>query len=230
MWTNTFYAGSGLGVFDYSDSVVTPYIGGSWTTNEYVESEIDGFNYNSTGAYALLLFQYGNGWSARAGISYANDRSTEKDTEDYKEFHPNIGIMKSYSINDSATAIFDATIGRHLSESFVIEGLTSGTKTASEKELSNTEYAASYAVNYNWNDLLITPKYRISYKDYDKGLNDGRSDLSHDISLKAAYQITEAFKLSVFYSYSSRSSDGTSISYDYKSFDTGAGLGLSARF
>jgi len=230
MWTNTFYAGSGLGVFDYSDSVVTPYIGGSWTTNEYVESEIDGFNYNSTGAYALLLFQYGNGWSARAGISYANDRSTEKDTEDYKEFHPNIGIMKSYSINDSATAIFDATIGRHLSESFVIEGLTSGTKTASEKELSNTEYAASYAVNYNWNDLLITPKYRISFKDYDKGLNDGRSDLSHDISLKAAYQITEAFKLSVFYSYSTRSSDGTSISYDYKSFDTGAGLGLSARF
>tara|TARA_B100002019_G_scaffold32471_1_gene26395 strand:+ start:2784 stop:3782 length:999 start_codon:yes stop_codon:yes gene_type:complete len=230
MWTNTFYAGAGLGVFDYSDSVVTPYIGGSWTSNEYVESEIDSFNYNSTGAYALLLFQYGNGWSARAGISYANDRSADNDTEDYKEFQPNLGVMKSYTINDSATAIFDATIGRHLAESFVIAGLTDGGKTASEKELSNTEYALSYTVNYSFNDILISPKYRISYKDYDKGLNDGRSDLSHDISLKAAYPITDSFKLSVFYSYSTRSSDGTTISYDYKSYDTGAGLGLNARF
>ena len=230
MWTNTFYAGAGLGVFDYSDSVVTPYIGGSWTSNEYVESEIDSFNYNSTGAYALLLFQYGNGWSARAGISYANDRSADNDTEDYKEFQPSIGVMKSYTINDSATAIFDATVGRHLAESFVIAGLTDGAKTASDKELSNTEYALSYAVNYSWNDILITPKYRISYKDYDKGLNDGRSDLSHDLSLKAAYSITDSFKLSLFYSYSTRSSDGTTISYDYKSYDTGAGLGLNARF
>jgi hypothetical protein len=230
MWTNTFYAGSGLGVFDYADSVVTPYIGASWTSNEYVESEIDSFNYNSTGAYALLLFQYGNGWSARAGVSYANDRSADNDTEDYKEFHPNIGVMKSYTINDSATAIFDATIGRHLSESFVIAGLTDGAKTASEKELSNTEYALSYAVNYSWNNVTITPKYRISLKDYDKGLNDGRSDLSHDLSLKAAYPITDSFKLSLFYSYSTRSSDGTSVSYDYKSFDAGAGLGINARF
>ena len=230
MWTNTFYTGAGLGVFEYSDSVVTPYIGGSWTINEYVESEIDSFNYNSTGAYALLLFQYGNGWSARAGVSYANDRSTENDTEDYKEFQPSIGIMKSYTINDSATAIFDATIGRHLSESFVITGLTDGAKTASEKELSNTEYALSYSVNYSWNEILISPKYRISYKDYDKGLNDGRSDLSNDISLKAAYPITDSFKLSLFYSYSTRTADGTSISYDYKSFDTGAGLGINARF
>jgi len=230
MWTNTFYAGSGLGVFDYADSVVTPYIGASWTSNEYVESEIDSFNYNSTGAYALLLFQYGNGWSARAGISYANDRSADNDTEDYKEFQPNIGVMKSYTINDSATAIFDATIGRHLAESFVIAGLTDGAKTASEKELSNTEYALSYAVNYSWNDVTITPKYRISYKDYDKGLNDGRSDLSHDLTLKAAYPITDSFKLSLFYSYSTRSSNGTSVTYDYKSYDAGAGLGINARF
>lgn len=230
MWTNTFYAGAGLGVFDYADSVVTPYIGASWTSNEYVESEIDSFNYNSTGAYALLLFQYGNGWSARAGVSYANDRSADNDTEDYKEFQPNIGLMKSYTINDSSTAIFDATVGRHLAESFVITGLTDGAKTASDKELSNTEFALSYAVNYSWNDLLVTPKYRVSYKDYDKGLNDGRSDLSHDISLKAAYSISDSLKLSVFYSYSTRSTDGTTISYDYKSFDTGAGLGLNARF
>ena len=61
-------------------------IGGSWTTNEYVEGELEQFNYNSTSAYVLLLAQYGNGWSTRIGLSYANDRSTDNDTEDCRDY------------------------------------------------------------------------------------------------------------------------------------------------
>ena len=180
MWTNTFFAGAGLGVFDAENSVITPYIGASWTINDYIEGGLDKFNYNSTGAYALLLAQFGNGWSVRAGVNYSSDRSSEKDTEDYKEYYPNIGVLKSHSVNESTTAIFDASIGMHNAESFVITGLTDGSKTASEEELSNLEYAASYALNYNVGNLVVTPKYRISYKTYDEGLNDGSDDLSHD--------------------------------------------------
>ena len=41
--------------------LLTPYIGGSWTTNDNeVEGELEQFNYNSTSAYVLLLAQYGN--------------------------------------------------------------------------------------------------------------------------------------------------------------------------
>ena len=230
MWTNTFFAGAGLGVFDAENSVITPYIGASWTINDYIEGGLDKFNYNSTGAYALLLAQFGNGWSVRAGVSYSSDSSSENDTEDYKEYHPNIGVLKSYSVNESTTAIFDASIGMHSAESFVITGLTDGSKTASEKELSNIEYAASYALNYNVWNLVVTPKYRISYRAYDEGLNDGRDDLSHDASLKIDYPIADSLKLSFFYSYSKRNSDGTTLNYDYKSYDAGFGLGLNARF
>ena len=60
--------------------ILTPYIGGSWTINDYVEGELSKFNYNSTSAYALLLAQFGNGWSARVGYNYAMDRSTYLDT------------------------------------------------------------------------------------------------------------------------------------------------------
>jgi len=230
MWTNTFFGGAGLGVYDLTDAVITPYIGASWTSNDYIKGGLDTFNYNSTGAYALLLAQYSNGWSARVGITYSNDRSTENDTEDYMEFHPNIGIMKTHSINDSTNGIIDLSIGRHNSESFVITGLKEGTKTASEKELSNTEFAASYSIIYSLSKFEITPKYRASFRTYDKGLNDGRDDLSQDISLKVDYPISDSFKLSLFSSYTKRTSDGTSVNYDFKSYDGGLGLGLNARF
>ena len=39
MWTNTFYGGAGLGIIETDESVITPYIGASWTANDYIESE-----------------------------------------------------------------------------------------------------------------------------------------------------------------------------------------------
>jgi hypothetical protein len=230
MWTNTFYSGAGLGVFDLTDSVVTPYIGASWTINEYVKSDLESFNYNSTNAYALLLFQLGNGWAFRAGSSYANDRSANFDTEDYKEFFPNISAMRSFSISDETSATFDLTFGKHIAESFVMNVYDSKGNRSDKKELSNFDTAASISISHKFGDALITPKYRISFKSYDKGLNKDREDLSHDLGIKLDYPVTEAFKASLFYSFSTRSSDGTDISYDYKSYDAGLGLGLNARF
>ena len=230
MWTNTFYAGAGLGVFDLTDSVVTPYIGGSWTLNEYGESNLEAFNYNSTNAYALLLFQFGNGWAVRAGSSYANDRSADKDTEDYKEFFPNAAVMKTYSLNDDTTASFDLSFGKHLAESFFLNVTDNKGNTSNEKELSNYETAASLSLSHQYGAFLLSPKYRISFKSYDEGLNVDREDLSHDLGLKVDYPLSDAFKASLFYSYSTRSTDGTEISYDYKSYDAGLGLVINARF
>jgi len=225
MWTNTFYGGSGLGVYDMTDYVLTPYVGGSWTLNDYVESGLETFNYNSTGAYALLLAQFSNGWSCRAGVSYSNDRSTEFDTEDFKEFYPNLGIMKAYNISDNLSSVFDASIGRHNAETFSL-----GIAGTSEKELSNTEIAASYALTYNWESLILIPKYKISYKDYDKGINNGRTDTTHDLSLRADYLLGESLKLSAFYSYSNRNAKDAQLPSDYESYDAGVGLGINARF
>tara|TARA_B110000305_G_C19419721_1_gene630161 strand:+ start:405 stop:1403 length:999 start_codon:yes stop_codon:yes gene_type:complete len=225
MWTNTFFAGSGLGVFETGDAVITPYIGASWTINDYIEGGLDAFNYNSAGAYALLLTQFGNGWSVRAGVSYSADSSTVNDTEDYKEYYPNIGVLKSTVLNDSTTGIFDASIGSHNAESDTL-GLT----TSDIKELSSIEYAASYALNYEIFKFVIIPKYRISYKTYSKGTNNGRDDLSHDAGIKIDYPIADSLKISAYYDYSNRNSNVSIPNYDYKSYDFGISIGLNARF
>jgi hypothetical protein len=225
MWTNTFFTGAGLGVFDADDAIITPYVGVSYTINDYVKSELSRFNYNSTGAYALLLAQFGNGWSIRAGVSYSMDRSSEMDTEDYMEIYPNMGVLKSFVINDSTSAIFDASIGSHQAK---IQELPLGD--SHEEELSNIEYAASYAINYELMSFTIIPKYKISYKVYDEGLNKDRDDMIHDLNFKIEYPLSDSLKISTFYDYSTRNTDGTQDNQDFKSYDYGIVLGLNARF
>jgi hypothetical protein len=225
MWTNAFFAGAGLGVIETDSSVITPYVGASWTINDYIQGGLDTLNYNSSGAYALLLAQYGNGWSARAGINYASDASTENDTEDYSEFFPNIGVMKAYALTDSTLGIFNASAGKHITSSFdIFKGIDAGT-------LDNWEISSSYGLKWNASqNLSFAPQYRLSYKLYDEGTNKERDDLTNAVSLRIAYQLGSSVTLDLSTSYSKRTTSGVPIDLDFKNLDTGGGLSLNARF
>ena len=223
MWTNTFYTGAGLGVFDMDSYILTPYIGGSWTINDYVEGELSKFNYNSTSAYALLLAQFGNGWSARVGYNYAMDRSTDLDTEDYNDLSPNLGLMKAHSISPETTGIFDISVSTHETEAFVLPGQDEG-------KLNNNELSVSYGLKHIYGPFTISPKYRLSFKQYDTDDNDGRDDTTHNLNLKIDYDLAQSLKLTAFGGYSKRTSSGTVVNYDYESYDAGAAIGLTARF
>jgi hypothetical protein len=226
MWTNTFFAGAGLGVIETDSSVITPYIGGSWTINDYIKGELSPFNYNSSGAYALLMAQYGNGWSTRAGVSYASDRSTENDTEDYKEFFPSIGVMKAYSLSDATLGIFDASVGKHITDSL-------GLGTDPTSVLDNWEMSASYGLRWRPSEKLsFGPQYRLSYKIYDDGSNKDRDDLTNMVSWRIAYELSTSVTLDLSTAYTNRDTSGveSGVDLDFENVDTGAGLSLNARF
>ncbi len=227
MWTNTFFGGAGLGVYDADYAVVTPYVGAGWTINDYIEGKLGKFNYNSTSAYALLLAQYENGWSLRVGVNYASDRSTDNDTEDYSDISPSVGALKAYSVNENILGIFDAALSTHNTDSVFLPGL--GGADAPSK-LDNTEAYASYGLVYTMNQFVISPKYKAIYKKYDSGLNDGRKDVIHNLTLKVEREISESIKLTAFGGYTKRNSSGVNTSYDYSSYDAGVGLGLMSRF
>ena len=223
MWTNTFFAGSGLGAIESDSAVITPYAGASWTINDYVKGDLSKFNYNSTGAYILLLAQYGSGWSSRTGINYASDSSTEYDTEDYSEYFPNVGLMKASSLGDSTLGIFDVSAGKHISKSVGLAGNP-------DSILDNWEIAGSYGLNWRPSERLsFAPQYRLSYKIYDEGSNSDRDDLTNMISLRIGYKLASSVSLDLSTAYTKRSTSGVS-NLDFKNLDAGAGLSLNARF
>ena len=222
MWTNTFFGGAGLGVFDIDDAVITPYIGGSYSINDYLETAVQELelNYNSTNAYALLLAQFSSGWSGRIGVSYAMDKNTESDTEEYSEFFPNIGIMKSHTLSSETVSIFDAYVGKHASTS----------NQNPEDSLDNFEVTASYGLIHRQGAFIIKPKYLLSYKSYDNGENSNREDLTHNLSVKVEYPLADSLSLSLFSGYTIRETSGYELGGDYENFDGGLGLTLNSRF
>ena len=231
MWTNTFFGGAGLGVFDFDDAIVTPYIGGSYAINDYLEDNLDilKLNYNSTSAYALLLAQHSSGWSGRVGVSYAMDRSTEFDTEDYSEYFPNIGVMKTYALSSDTVGIFDAYVGIHLSTIAAVDAPGTANDIP-EDNLDTLEFAVSYGLRHSIGDITLFPKYLLSHKSFRNGQNSSRDDLTHILSIKADYPLADSLVISGFTGYTIRDSSGTTVNNDYENLDGGVGITLTSRF
>jgi len=235
VWKNSFQGQAKLGVYDLGNSVLTPFIGGAWTMTDFtyknendVIKDLSDLNFNSTTAYLLFLLQHESGWAFRAGVMYANDRSTENDTEDYMEYYPSLGVTKAYSHGDSILGVFDASLGVHLGS---IEDIDLDKTAHTDDELDHFDVTGSYSLIYTFDNFSLKPAYSISYRDYSNGFNKDREDILHHISLHVDYPISESFELSVFSDYSKRESSGVHENlYEFKKFSIGTGLSLTANF
>lgn len=235
MFINTVFAGASFEPVEAEDAVITPYVGTSYTMTSYEEGGLGALDYKSTSAYAMLLAQHANGWAYRIGISYAMDKSKANKNETYKEFYPNIGAMKMYSLSDQLIGILDLSGGLHMSDSVPnMFGPFSSTG-----ELDNLDATASYGLRYVYENFVFSPRYSLTYKDYTEGsesVNNGRNDLIQSVSLKIDYPINQNVKASLFGGYSSRNSSGGVLQdagvmdYDFESADGGISLGLYVTF
>jgi len=222
IWQNSFFGGASLSPIDTDSAVVTPVFGGSWTMSDYLNDNLSSLNDYATSAYALLMVQHETGIGFRGGVSYANVRNNDSDTEDYSEFYPNIGAMKTYGLGPDTLAIVDISGGFHLTNSDSLLG-------SNTESLNNWDASLSYSLRHLYQDFVITPGYRIGYKRFteDNTVNDGRKDVTHTLSIKVDYPIIDNVKLSASSSYTRRNSN---ISSDYKSLDAGANIGINVSF
>jgi len=226
VWRNTFYGGAGLGVYDMDTYILTPYVGGSWSVVDYLKSDelLEAQNYNSTSAYVLLLAQFENGWSAKAGVRYGNDRTTQNDQEVFKEFYPSIGFMKTDSFSDSLRTSLEFGLGYH--KNYVDPLFSTDNKKDDSKR--NWDVSASYSIDKTVGVFTITPKYKLTYRDYQNGSNKNRDDLVHELSATANYSVTESLMLKLSYGYTNQ--DASINTFDYENYDAGGSLTLNARF
>jgi len=234
MWMNTAYAGASFEAIEIVDAVITPYVGASYTTTEYLESGLDGLDFASTSAYAMLLAQHSSGWTFRAGISYAMDKSESAKDETYSELYPYIGAMKSYAVSDSILGILDISGGLHRSDSDA-SGIPSNNSINSYigyRELQNADIVAGYSLRFVYDKIVVSPRYGVVYKRYFYGPNEDREDFLQTVNLKIDYIINENLNVSLFGGYSNRDSKNgnSNVNYDFNSADGGIALGLNTTF
>ena len=234
VWSNRFASSFGLGIFDLGDSILTPYVGGSWGSTEYtsalvsVTAEEEGFmdlqNYNSTNAFVALLSQYSNGWSVSGVISYNMVKLTTDETEALRDFVYSIKTLKAFSLDGDNNIVFDAGLNIHSSDSDASSNYTG------RDEMNRYDLTSSVAYNTQIGPFDASPKYTLQYSDYSKGANADRTQFLHNLSLKFSYDITEYFDVELQSGYTINDSSGSDDNDDYEMFDAGAGLKLSARF
>lgn len=236
VWTNTFFAGAGLGIFDMGSYILTPYIGGSWKQTEHTSVLVDvsaadeGFveraNFNSTNSYVLLLAQFENGWSLSGSIVYSMDRNTYFEEETLKDFSYRLKTLKAFQIDQSTTFIFDASVVLHDSTT----DPESKADYAGFDELDRLNLSTSFAIQKQIGPIEVSPKYILSFNDYKNGANKNREQFSHSFSLKLGYDITESLGVESFSTYTLNDSTGSDNNDDYEMLDLGAGIRLTARF
>lgn len=231
IWTNTAYLGASLRQLEITDAVVTPYIGASVTSSQYLANNLDWLDYTSSSAYIMANIQHSNGWSYRAGLSYASDSNKQSKTETYSEFYPNLGMIKTYSHNEDMLGIFSLSAGYHDSDS----DPNPFDNSQSRSVLNNYDIIASYGLQYIYNDFIISPTYSATYKIYDESGTlheiNGRKDLIHSINVSVDYPINDYANVGLFGGYSKRDTkDSGSLPYDFVKGSFGLSLGLNTTF
>ena len=215
------------------DSILTPYVGGSWTTNEYTSAFVDVTSdqkgvfdqqsFNSTNAFIALLSQYGNGWSYSGIISYNMTKLTIDDTEALRDFTYSLKVLKSFSIDENQF-VWDASFNIHSTDGDSQDNYTG------RDEMDRFDIASSLKIIRELGPIDVSPKYTIQYSDYSKGANDDRSQFLHNLSLNFNYKLTDSFLLEMNTAYTINDSSGSDNDDDYEMFDAGAAIKLSARF
>jgi len=233
LWTNSFTSSFGLGIIDMGDSILTPYVGGSWTTNEYTSAFVDvnssekgvfdQQSFNSTNAFIALLSQYGNGWSYSGIISYNMTKTTIDDFEVLRDFTYTLKVLKSFSIDENQF-VWDASFNIHSTDG------DPQLNYQGRDEMDRFDIASSLKIIRELGPIDVSPKYTLQYSDYSNGDNDDRTQFLHNLSLNFNYKLTDSFHLEMNTAYTINDSSGSDNDDDYEMFDAGAAIKLSARF
>lgn len=232
IWTNSVSGGAMLDPIDLDSVLASPVFGGSWSASEYLNpgksGSYDKLENYSTSAYALLMFQHESGINFRIGSTYAMVTNQINKTEDYSEFYPNLGVNYSYDLGHGITSEIDLSGGAHysISDSFSRDGKNY------TQYLSNWDYAIAYSLKYEIFNILLSPSYRFSYKEFFKDNENvdatfQRDDVMHTLSIKASYPIFDQVLVSGTYSHERRNSN---VASDYRSHDLSSNIGISYTF
>jgi len=224
------FGSASYGNYEVLDGVFTPYAGVGASKLSHTESKLEDFDYMSQKFYVMGDWKYADGWAINPSLEYTRIESVEFNTEDYKEWYPNVSVGKSWNIDE--VSIFRAYVntGYHFSN---VEAYA-GTQATSDR-LDN--WTNTLSLNYYrslWMGIMGHAYSDFGWKSYSNGQNSKRDDFDKTVGGSLAYTWWDFLRLSVFATYIDRSSsDKTSAAAkvnEYDNVDTGVNLSAFYKF
>ena len=226
----TGFVSLSLGGHDFLGGVFIPRIGLSYYELEHGKTELRVADFNSTKVSLLGDLKYPNGWSITPSIEYSNIISSLMDTEDYREYYPNVAVSKVWSLDNKSAirAIFNT--GYHFSR---VEELGAAIPGGTKDRLDNWTNSLGLAYSrYLLSRLQFIGYGDISPKLYGNGSNKSRVDWARSIGSSLTYTVIGrkwvSWRLSIFGNYVNRQS--SNVVYKYTNLDLGVSTGVSLSF
>jgi hypothetical protein len=132
--------------------------------------------------------------------------------------------MKTDSLSDSLRSALELGLGYHNNSVDPLFADDNG----KDDSKRNWDISASYSLEKTISVFTVTPKYKLTYRDYQNGSNKDRDDLVHELSATANYSVTDSLMLKLSYGYTNQ--DASIDTFDYENYDAGGSLTLNARF
>ncbi len=232
---HTFYVGAILPSKPFLDGAVTPFIGASRTDVHHDNSDLESFDNAANSAYFLFQYQLPEGVTVRAGVEYAGSINTEAETEDYRDYHTNISILKFFPLENGHSVLATVKTGLHKTRVDEVAGTT-----ATADRLNNWESSATLQYSFSpIKDVVARPFASLSYKQYQEDQNDGRDDVTTTFGISGSYDLKPWLQVVGSVVKMNRDSDGLqtagsfynpNMANEYKNWDAGIGINISLSF
>ena len=230
---STVYAGAILPSKPFLDGAITPFIGASRTDVRHDNNDLDSFDNAANSAYFLFQYQLPEGVTVRAGMEYGGSINTEADTEDYRDYHTNISVLKFFPLENGHSVLATVKTGLHKTKVDPTGG------TASDR-LDNWESSATVQYSFSpLKNMVARPFASVSLKKYEEDQNDGRDDVTTSFGVSGSYDLKPWLQIVGSVVSVDRDSDGLqsagsfynpNMANEFENWDAGIGLNISLSF
>ena len=232
---HTFYAGAILPSWALGDGVLTPFLGVSRTDVYHGNEDLDSFDNASESAYLLWQYQLAGGYTVRAGIEAGRSLNTETRSQDFRDYHPNVSLLKFTLLENGHSLLASIKTGIHKTKADVL-----GTTAVSDDRLDNWETSAMLQYSFSpFEKLIVRPFANVSSKQYGEGRNDDRDDVTISYGVSATFDIKPWLQIVGSVAGIDRESNGLeeagsfynpNMANEFENWDAGIGINISYSF
>ena len=230
---HTFYAGAILPSKPLGDGVITPFIGASRTDVYHDNEDLDNFDNAAESAYVLWQYQLDQGYTVRAGVEYGRSLNTVDDTEDYRDYHTNVSLLKFIPLENGHSLLATIKTGVHRTK-VAASGFSASNRMDNWETSGSLQYAFS-----PFEKLTARPFFNLGYKKFEESTNDGRDDVTISFGVSASYDLKPWLQVVGSVVSIDRDSDGLqsagsfydpNVANEFENWDAGIGINITHSF
>ncbi len=233
---HTFYAGAILPSKPLGSGVLTPFMGVSRTDVHHDNEDLEVFDNAAESAYLLWQYQLAGGYTLRAGMELGRSLNTEANTQDYRDYHTNVSLLKFIPLENGHSLL--ATIKTGVHQTKVPAAAASFGYTSDRLDSWETSGTLQYSFS-PLDKLTARPFVSLSYKKYEEDLNDDRDDLTVSYGVSASYDVKPWLQIVGSVVGIDRESEGLeeaegfynpNMANEFENWDAGVGINLNYSF